>query len=412
MPTAEANVLSAVCKNKDIHTIVGEDPEIFGAFKDAATWMRDQYLKYRDVPSASLLETQFPDIDLPEVTAPTPFYMDALRAQFVESKMQEIMTGAAKAMETIPAPRVLEGLQTKLSRLNKYTTSVRDLDMTNIEDAEEHFKKLRKTTEDNGGTPGIATGFASIDSAYTSGLSGGHSIVCMGYTGRGKSMWATLLAIKAYQQGFKPMIISLEMTPEEQRERIYAMMGSGLFKISDLARGDVSLDNFREWGKKAFDKNNRGFVVVSNEGSSEVTPNTIQAKIDTHRPDIVILDYLQLMSDNGKTSAMTPRMLNLSREIKLLAVNNNIPIVSITAVTDEEKDKRDSPPVLSQVAWSKGIEYDANLVIAIHRHTDSNVVELVCRKSRHGELFNFYFLVDFDRGIWEEKFTLDDPQDT
>lgn len=405
MPTAEANVLSAVCKNKDIHTIVGEDGEIFGAFKDAAEWMKGHYQKYREVPSGSLLETEFPDIELPEVKAPTAFYMDALRAQFVESKMQEIMTGAAKAMETLPAPRVLEGLQTKLSRLNKYTTSVRDLDMTDMENAEEYFKKLR-TIGDENGTPGIATGFASIDSSYPSGFAPGHNIVMMGYTGRMKSFVMDLLAIQAWKQGKTVMIISLEMTPEEQRERIYAMMASGLFKISDLARGDVALDNFREWGNKSL-KGKSKFIVVSNEGSSEVTPNTIQAKIDLHKPDIVFLDYDQLMSDNAKTGGMTPRMMNLSRELKLLAVTNNIPVVHITAVTDEENDKRDSPPVLGQVAWSKAIEYDANLVIAVHRHTDSNIVEVVCRKNRHGDLFSFYFEVDADRGIWIEKFSLD-----
>jgi replicative DNA helicase len=109
------------------------------------------------------------------------------------------------------------------------------------------------------------------------------------------------------------------------------------------------------------------------------------------------------MSDNAKTGPMTPRMLNLSREVKMLAVTNNIPIVSITAVTDEDGDKRDGPPVLSQVAWSKGIEYDANLVIAIHRHDDTNIVEVVCRKSRHGDPFDFGFEVDFDRGIWIER---------
>lgn len=144
--------------------------------------------------------------------------------------------------------------------------------------------------------------------------------------------------------------------------------------------------------------------MVSNQGNSSVTPNTIQAKIDTHRPDIVILDYLQLMSDNAETGPMTPRMLNLSREIKLLAVSNNIPIVSITAVTDEDNDRRDSPPLLSQVAWSKGIEYDANLAIAVHLHDDTNIVEIAGRKNRHGPLFGCYFSVDFDSGRWVETF--------
>lgn len=406
MATKTVEVISAVVSNQDIHAILGEDAALFGAYGDVFDFLKHYYFKYKAVPAAELLTKEFRDLELVDTTAPTKFYLEGLRNDYVKSEMEDKILKAGKALQNgKTAPEILTRLQTELAKLGRFTTSARDIDITNAEMAEEHFKKLREISDEKGGTPGISTGFKSIDSAYTTGMAGGHSIVIMGYTGRGKSMWSSLLAVKAWEQGYRPMIISLEMTPEEQMERIYAMMASGLFRISDLSRGHISIDDFRAWSGKRFAGKN-SFVVVSNEGVSDVTPNVVQAKIDTHRPDIVILDYLQLMNDNGHTTAMTPRMLNLSREVKMLAVSNNIPVVSITAVTDEDGDKRDSPPILSQVAWSKGIEYDANLVIAAHRHDDSNLVELVGRKNRHGNLFGFYFDVDFDRGIWEEKFTL------
>jgi replicative DNA helicase len=384
---------------------MGEDSELFGGYGDVFEFIKDYHLRYKSVPEASLLQSRFSDLELTNTTAPTKFYLEQLRNEFVEARLQQIMLRAAKALEGDSAPRVLEKLTEKLARLSKYTNSARDLDITNLEAAEEHFNKLREASLVNNGTPGIPTGFKSIDSAYTTGMAPGHSIIVMGYTGRAKSFFAALLAVKAWEQGRKPMIISLEMSPEEQMERIYALMGSGMFKISDLSRGDISLDDFRAWGKKKISGSPQ-FTVVSSEGASEITPNVIQGKIDLHRPDVVILDYLQLMSDNAKTQGMTPRMLNLSREIKLLAVSNAIPIISITAVTDEDGDKRDSPPVLSQVSWSSAIEYDANIAMAVHRHDNSNLVEVVGRKNRHGDLFDFYFNVDIDRGIWEEKFDI------
>lgn len=404
MATTEAKVIGAVVKNKDISVIMGEDKELFGAYEDVAVFMREYYLKFKAVPSGQMLEEKF-GIEVPDTQDVTKHYMESLRTEFVGSRMETIMEKAALAMQTRSAPDVLAQLQTSLAKLGKYTTNVRDLNLKDADAAEEYFKMLKEQSDANDGTPGIATGFKAIDAAYPQGLSGGHSVVLMGYTGKGKSMFADLLAVNVHSQGKKPMIISLEMTPEEQRERLYAMMSHGIFKISDLARGDVSLDNFREWAKKSLEEAS-DFIVVSNQGTSEVTPNTIQGKIDSHRPDVLILDYLQLMSDNAKTTAMTPRMLNLSREIKLLAVNNNIPIVSITAVTDEDGDKRDSPPQLSQVSWSKGIEYDANLAIAVHRHTDTDIVEMAGRKNRHGPLFNFGFEVSFDEGIWTERYDL------
>ena len=404
MSSKEAAVLASVMDKKDIHVILGEKKEIFGAYGDVYEFLRDYYLKYKAVPETSLIEERFGEIDFPTAAAASSaFYMEELRNEYVGSRMEEIMLKAGEALNNRASGEVLQKLLTSLSKLGQHTSGVRDLNLTDIDAAAEHFEKLKEITDANDGTPGIATGFDAIDSAYPTGMAPGHSIVLMGYTGRGKSMWSGLLAVNAWLQGRKVMVISLEMSPEEYRERIYAMMSEGMFKMSSLARGEVDSDDFRTWATKKF-KDASDFIVVSNQGSSNVTPNTIQAKIDTHRPDIVILDYLQLMTDNAETQSMTPRMLNLSREIKLLAVSNNIPIVSITAVTDEDNDKRDAPPLLSQVAWSKGIEYDANLAIAVHRHDDTDVVEIAGRKNRHGPLFGCFFQVDFDSGLWVERF--------
>lgn len=403
MASKEAEVISAVCKNRDIHLIIGESPELFGAHEDVFEFMKDYYLRHKVVPQAELITERFNQVELPETTAPTAYYLDELRSGFVRNRIEQIMLKASSTLRSESGPVVLEKMSTALSKLGKYTSSVRDLDLTDMEKAEEYFEELRIKAASHNGTPGISTGWKSIDSAYPTGMAGGHSIVLMGYTSRGKSMWSGLLACQAWKQGFKPMVVSLEMSPEEYRERMYPIMSSGLFRNSELSRGEIDIDTFRTWGKKAFSDSSQ-FVVVSNQGGANVTPNSIQAKIDIHRPDIVILDYLQLMQDNAKTAAMTPRMLNLSREVKLLAVTNDIPVVSITAVTDEDGDKRDAPPMLSQVSWSSGIEYDANLAIAVHRHENTDFVEICGRKNRHGPLFDFGFQVDFDRGIWEEKY--------
>lgn len=405
MATVEENVISAVCKNKDMHLIIGESNDIFGAHSDVFDFMKDHYLKHKSVPDGRLIEERFGRIHLPDTTAPSAFYLDELRNNFVRARIEEVSLKAAEALQNTPSPVVLEKLTTSLAKLGKYTSNVRDIDITNVEWAKDHLEALRKRAELNDGTPGIATGWKNIDLAYPTGLAGGHSVVLMGYTGRGKSMFADVLAANIHQQGYKPMIVSLEMSPEEQMERLYAIMSKGMFKISDLSRGDISMDDFDTFSRKTLDKA-APFVVVSSKGVMDVTPNTIQAKIDTHRPDVVILDYLQLMKDNAKTQSMTPRMLNLSSEIKRLAMANDIPIISITAVTDEDGDKRDAPPVLSQISWSSGIEYDANLAIAVHRHDDSDMVEIVCRKNRHGGLFDFFFDVDFNAGIWTESFDM------
>jgi replicative DNA helicase len=197
------------------------------------------------------------------------------------------------------------------------------------------------------------------------------------------------------------MIVSLEMTPENMRDRIYTMLGSGMFKASDFARGAIDIDAFDDWGTKKFADKNQ-FILVSNEGAGEVTPNTIQAKIDQHKPDIVILDYHQLFADNQGSKAPTERNMNISKSFKALAMTNNIPIIDITAATMDDATSQDGPPLLSQVAWSKAIEYDADMAMAVHRTPDTNIIEVVSRKNRHGTEFGFFLDWDLNRGIVKE----------
>jgi replicative DNA helicase len=178
-------------------------------------------------------------------------------------------------------------------------------------------------------------------------------------------------------------------------------MGSGLFRASDFAKGDVNIDDLRTWGSKKFENKN-GFVLVSSEGMSDVSANTVQAKIDQHKPDLVILDYHQLFSDTKRSSGATERNMNISREFKMLAMTNGIPVIDITAATMDDITDQDAPPMLSQVAWSKAIEYDADMAIAIHKYTNTNMIEVVSRKNRHGQDFSVFLDWDINRGIIKE----------
>jgi replicative DNA helicase len=406
MVNTELKVINAVCANKDISVLYADNvDELFTAYKDIWVGIKDYYDRFHSVPDIGVLQDKYGELETFDVKAETAYYVDELKNEYLSSRMESIMLKAAGAGRQGEAPAlVLEKMSAALSKLGRFTQNVRDVDVTDFESAETHFKAVQERSAVMG-SPGIPTTFKSIDSVYPTGMAPGHMITVIGWPGKAKTWFTSLLACKAWEQGFKPMIVSLEMSPENMRDRIYTMMGSGLFRASDFARGDVNLDNFRAWGKKRFD-NKGGFVVVSNEGVSDVTPNTVQAKIDQHKPDMVICDYHQLFQNNGKSNSPTERGMAVSREFKMLAVTNNIPLIDITAATQSDISDRDSPPMMSQVAWSKAIEYDSDMAFAVHRDEDSGLVEIVCRKNRHGGMFDFYLDWDIDRGIITEKFQL------
>jgi replicative DNA helicase len=398
----EATLISAVCKNKDISTLLADNvDELFTSHRDIWEGLKSYYYKFKAVPEAGVLIEKFKDFEPVEVKAETGYYLDKLKNEFLSNRLKSILIKSGSMLKEDAASRVLAEMQSQLANLSRFTNNVRDLDITDAESAIRHMDALKARSDEMGGSPGIKTGFEAIDLAYPTGMAPGHLIVAIGWPGRGKTWFTSYLACKAWEQGFKPMIVSLEMSPENMRDRIYTMLGSGLFKASDLSVGDINLDDFRSWSNKKFENKN-GFVLVSNEGMAEVTPATIQGKIDQHKPDIVILDYHQLFSDNKKSMGATERNMNISREFKMLAMTNNIPVIDITAATMDDVSDQDNPPMLSQVAWSKAIEYDADMAIAIHKYTGTQMIEVVSRKNRHGQEFGMYLDWDINRGIVKE----------
>ena len=400
----ESAVITAICENKDISVVLsGNIDEVFTSHRDVWEGLKSYYLKFKAVPDVSVLTERFKDFEPTKTKGETAYYLDKLKDEYLASRLRNLLLSSGASLKTEASGRVIAQMQSELATLGKLTANVRDVDLTDYKEAEKHFQAIKDRSDAMGGSPGIMTGFKAIDYAYPTGMAPGHLIVMIGWPGKGKTWFSSYLACKAWEQGFKPMIVSLEMTPENMRDRIYTMMGSGLFKASDFARGDINIDQFDDWGSKKFANKNQ-FILVSNEGMGEVTPNVIQGKIDQYKPDIVILDYHQLFADNQNSKGPTERNMNISKSFKKLAMSNNIPIIDITAATAEEVADHDSPPMLSQVAWSKAIEYDADMAMAIHKNPDSNIMEIVSRKNRHGTDFDFYLDWDLNRGIVKEAY--------
>jgi replicative DNA helicase len=398
----EAAVITSVCQNKDIATILADNvDDIFQSHRDVWEGLKSYYYKFKSVPDANVLQEKFRDFEPVKVTAETGYYLDQLKNEYLASRMRSLLMKSGASLKDNAAARVLADMQSEIASLSRLTNNVRDVDLIDYELAEKHIVAVQERSAIMGGSPGIKTGFTALDLAYPTGMAPGHLIVAIGWPGRGKTWLTSYLACKAWEQGFKPMIVSLEMSPENMRDRIYTMLGSGMFRASDFSRGNINIDDFHNWAKKRFDDKN-SFILVSNEGTNEVTPQTVQGKIDQHRPDLVILDYHQLFNDTKRSNSEVERNRNISREFKLLAVRNNIPVIDITAATMDDVSDQDAPPLLSQVAWSKAIEYDADMAMAVHRHPNTNIIEVVSRKNRHGTDFAFYLDWDIDRGVVKE----------
>lgn len=399
MASSEAALISAICEHGDIAvatTTLRDD--MFTSHRDVWIGLKSYYRKYHAAPPVSVLEERFNNFEGVAVTAPTAYYADALKEDYLNREISAVLIEASKSDE---APeRVLSDLQKSIGKLSRDVGLIRDLNVVDYQDAQAHYEQLHQISLERGGSPGIMSGFQSMDICYPTGMAPGHLVIMLGYSARGKTWLASGLAVRAWGQGYRPMIVSLEMTPEAMRDRIYAVMGDGMFTMTELQTGAVDVDNFRTWSQKNLSQSS-DLIIVSTDGIGDFGVQQLQAKFDEHKPDIVFVDYIQLMGDSKRQSE-TERIRNISRDLKTFAVRNNVPVVAISAVTMTDITAVDSPPMLEQVAYSKAIQYDADLALSVHKYDGTNIVECVSRKNRHGQDFAFFLEVDLGKGIMRE----------
>ena len=396
MANIESKVLSAVINDKQFHVLLqGNVDRLLRTNGDVWDFMRSYYEQNQAVPSADIVRGKFGDFDYIPETGATKHHLDELRSQYLEDHVKLMLREAATNVQDGKTPEAMEGLLKETARLRQVTSPVRDLDVSNVDDAVAYFQKLQE--EQANGTHGIYTGLAGFDNYLPAGITKGQLGVLLAYPAIGKSWMALYLAVQAWKNGKSPLIVSLEMTETEVRNRIFTIIGQGMWSHRKLSRGDVEIDMLKRWMEKDFEGKPQ-IHIISNEGVGEVTPSVLRGKIDQYNPDIVFVDYLNLMNSNNKTENEVVKMKNLSRELKLLAISEEIPIVAISSATPDDVTDMNSVPTLGQTSWSRQIAYDADWLLALGRAANSDVLEAVFRKNRNGFLGEFYVQVDFDSG--------------
>jgi replicative DNA helicase len=397
----EAKTLSAAINDKQIHVLLqGNVDTLLRTHNDIWLFIRNYYEQNQTVPPANIVKDKFPDFDYASETGGTKHHLDELRTEYLNDNIKVMLRAAANQVQEGDAHAALNDLVVETANLKKITSSVRDLDVSDLDDTLAYFEQVKKMKES--GTHGIYTGLAGFDNYLPAGITKGQLGVLLAYPAIGKSWMALYLAVQAWKNGKSPLIVSLEMTEAEVRNRIFTIIGQGMWSHRKLSSGDVELDMMKKWHQKTFE-GKPSIHIISNEGIGEVSPSVLRGKIDQYHPDIVFVDYLNLMTSNQRTDNEVVKMKNLSRELKLLAISEEIPIVAISSATPDDVTDMNSVPTLGQTSWSRQIAYDADWLLALGRAANSDVLEAVFRKNRNGFLGDFVVQVDFDSGRFVYK---------
>jgi replicative DNA helicase len=401
MSNTEAKLISAVLQDKQVHVLLQANVDnILRTHNDIWKFIRNYSETNGTVPPTSLIIEKFRDFIPATDIGATKYHLEELQAEFLTDSLKDVLRATASEVQAGQGAKALEDLITKTSELKKSTATIRDIDATDIDSAVAYFENLARQNEL--GSIGIKLGLPGFDNYLPAGITPGQLGVLLAYPGIGKSWFAIYTAVQAWKNGKSPLIISLEMSEHEVRNRVFATMGEGLWSHRQLAAGKVDIEDLKRWHKKELEGKPE-FHIISNDNGGEVTPAVIRGKIDQYKPDLVIVDYLQLMSPNQKSDNETVRMKNLSRELKLMAISEEIPIVAISSATPDDVTKLDTVPTLGQTSWSRQIAYDADWLLALGRATNSDILECVFRKNRNGFMGEFLVQVDFDKGWYKYK---------
>jgi len=392
----EAKVLSAVLKDKQLHVLLQANPDsLFKTHKDVWDFIKQYSEQNSVVPSIPLVIEKFRDFSPIGEIGNTKYHLEELRTSYLQDSLSGVLMSTAKQLQENRPNDALNNLIGKTAELKKITADIRDVDATDIDDAVAHFKHIKELNEK--GHHGIKTGLAGFDNYLPAGITPGQFGILLAYPAIGKSWLALFMAVQAWKNGRKPLVISLEMTETEVRNRVYTIMGQGMFSHRKLTSGEVDEDSFNLWGKQHLE-NMPSFHIVSNDGVGELSTSVLRGKIDQYAPDIVFVDYIQLMQSNVPTDNEVVKIKSISRELKVLAISAQVPIVAIASATPDDATDMNSVPSLGQVAWSKQLAYDADWVLALGRAQGTTILECAFRKNRHGFSGEFMVDVDFDSG--------------
>lgn len=401
MSNTESKLISAVLKDKQVHVLLQANVDtILTTHGDVWQFIRKYYEANTTAPPVDLVVEKFRDFTPEDGIGATKYHLEQLQQEYMQNSLKDIVKAAATDIQADKAVDALEMLISRTAELKKNSAAIRDIDATDLDSAIAYYENAKKQAEL--GVTGIKTGLPGFDDYLPAGIMPGQLGVFLAYPGIGKSWLSLYFAVQAWKQGKTPMIVSLEMSETEVRNRVFTIMGEGVFSHRKLSSGQIEIDDLKRWHASKV-QGKPEFHIISNDSGGEVTPSVLRGKIDQYKPDFVIVDYLQLMSPNQKADNETVRMKNLSRELKLMAISEEVPIIAISSATPDDVTKLDTVPTLGQTAWSRQIAYDADWVMALGRGPNSDIIECVFRKNRNGFMGEFFIQVDFDKGWYKYK---------
>ena len=254
------------------------------------------------------------------------------------------------------------------------------------------IERIEEAAKNGGAVTGIPTGFTVLDYRL-SGLQRSDLVLIAARPSMGKTALALNFVDNfAVRQNIPVAIFSLEMSREQLVNRLLAMeshvdsqkLRTG--QLTEMEWDDIVAGSAMIAGSKIVIDDTPGISV------SELRTRCRKYKLE-YGIQVVVIDYLQLMSGNGRTENRQQEISDISRSLKALARELNVPVVALSQLSRACEARSDHRPMLSDLRDSGAIEQDADVVMFLYRDEvynpaspDKDVAEIIVAKQRNGPI--------------------------
>ncbi|MGB4439409.1 MAG: replicative DNA helicase [Sedimentibacter sp.] len=255
----------------------------------------------------------------------------------------------------------------------------------------EVFNQLEERAMNKGSLTGITTGYDDLD-RMTSGLQRSDLILLAARPSMGKTALALNIAMNAVKTGASVALFSLEMSKEQYVQRIISM--ESMVESTKLRTGNLDDD---DWSRLISVMSTISDYKVFIDDTASVTLFEVMSKCRRLKIekglDMIIIDYLQLMTDGGKGGDNRQQEIsNISRGLKAMARELNCPVVALSQLSRAPELRNDHRPVMSDLRESGAIEQDADVVMMLYRDEYYNkeesekkgITDVIITKQRNG----------------------------
>ncbi len=276
-------------------------------------------------------------------------------------------------------------------RIFSVVSSPKNQKFVNLKDElGEAYERLEKLHENKGMLRGLPTGFKDLDSML-SGFQDSDLIILAARPSMGKTTLALDMSrLAAVNHDKSVLIFSLEMSSQQLVDRM--LSAQSRVNAWNLRTGNLSSDREFSQLRDSLDKLAKAKIFIDDQaGNSIVRMKSLARRIKAEKGvDLIVVDYLQLMTTSKNYDSMVNQVTEISRSLKGLAKELNVPVLALSQLS-RAVESRGGRPRLSDLRDSGSIEQDADVVMFIHREDKgkdamdkTNIAEILVEKHRNG----------------------------